>query len=174
MSFKRKWSVDGSNNNAFSNEKAPPRWKPGETRELVLKIRIEGLKKAGSRRPDPENRCMEFGAEGGTRTPTGFPTTPSRWRVCQFHHFGMGGILSPDETERIATALNHSRSVRTSFLREVWPRAGGPSSPQAWQAFSQVPRLSGPSPVRWRHPEVLSEHWVAPASVWPRFPAGCA
>ena len=28
------------------------------------------------------------GAEGGTRTPTGFPTTPSRWRVCQFHHFG--------------------------------------------------------------------------------------
>jgi hypothetical protein len=29
------------------------------------------------------------GAEGGTRTPTGFPTTPSRWRVCQFHHFGI-------------------------------------------------------------------------------------
>ena len=28
------------------------------------------------------------GAEGGTRTPTGCPTTPSRWRVCQFHHFG--------------------------------------------------------------------------------------
>ncbi len=31
-----------------------------------------------------------IGAEGGTRTPTGFPTTPSRWRVCQFHHFGTG------------------------------------------------------------------------------------
>jgi hypothetical protein len=32
--------------------------------------------------------CFQDGAEGGTRTPTGFPTTPSRWRVCQFHHFG--------------------------------------------------------------------------------------
>ena len=32
------------------------------------------------------------GAEGGTRTPTGFPTTPSRWRVCQFHHFGTGKV----------------------------------------------------------------------------------
>jgi hypothetical protein len=31
---------------------------------------------------------ISSGAEGGTRTPTGFPTTPSRWRVCQFHHFG--------------------------------------------------------------------------------------
>ena len=31
---------------------------------------------------------VSSGAEGGTRTPTGFPTTPSRWRVCQFHHFG--------------------------------------------------------------------------------------
>jgi hypothetical protein len=31
---------------------------------------------------------FNFGAEGGTRTPTGLPTTPSRWRVYQFHHFG--------------------------------------------------------------------------------------
>src|SRR3954464_11613314 len=28
------------------------------------------------------------GADGETRTPTGFPTTPSRWRVYQFHHVG--------------------------------------------------------------------------------------
>jgi hypothetical protein len=35
-----------------------------------------------------QNFKLFFGAEGGTRTPTGFPTTPSRWRVCQFHHFG--------------------------------------------------------------------------------------
>src|SRR3990170_5076291 len=27
------------------------------------------------------------GAEGGTRTPTGFPTTPSRCRVCMFQLF---------------------------------------------------------------------------------------
>ena len=29
------------------------------------------------------------GAEGGTRTRTGFPTRPSNVRVYQFHHFGM-------------------------------------------------------------------------------------
>src|SRR3954451_16256991 len=28
------------------------------------------------------------GADGETRTRTGFPTTPSRWRVYQFHHIG--------------------------------------------------------------------------------------
>ena len=28
-------------------------------------------------------------AEGGTRTPTGLPATPSRWCVYQFHHFGI-------------------------------------------------------------------------------------
>ena len=28
------------------------------------------------------------GAEGGTRTPTGFPIRPSNVRVYQFHHFG--------------------------------------------------------------------------------------
>ncbi len=42
---------------------------------------------AGSDRMDKSN-----GAEGGTRTPTGCPTTPSRWRVCQFHHFGTGDV----------------------------------------------------------------------------------
>jgi hypothetical protein len=39
-----------------------------------------------------------FGAEGGTRTPTSFLTTPSRWRVCQFHHFGTWrGRIKKDE-----------------------------------------------------------------------------
>src|SRR5579859_1899278 len=33
--------------------------------------------------------CQYFGADGETRTPTGFPTTPSRWRVYQFHHVGI-------------------------------------------------------------------------------------
>ena len=32
---------------------------------------------------------IQFGAEGRTRTGTGMPTTPSRWRVYQFHHFGI-------------------------------------------------------------------------------------
>src|SRR6185436_19633550 len=30
----------------------------------------------------------EFHAEGGTRTRTPRGATPSRWCVCQFHHFG--------------------------------------------------------------------------------------
>lgn len=29
------------------------------------------------------------GADGRTRTVTGYPTTPSRWRVYQFHHIGI-------------------------------------------------------------------------------------
>ena len=31
---------------------------------------------------------LKFGADGRTRTGTGLPTTPSRWRVYQFHHIG--------------------------------------------------------------------------------------
>lgn len=30
-----------------------------------------------------------YGAEDRTRTDTAFATTPSRWRVYQFHHFGI-------------------------------------------------------------------------------------
>src|SRR5574341_2507530 len=30
----------------------------------------------------------KYGAEGGTRTPTGYPTRPSNVRVYQFRHFG--------------------------------------------------------------------------------------
>ena len=39
-------------------------------------------------RQDAVFRARWHGAEGRTRTDTGFPTTPSRWRVYQFHHFG--------------------------------------------------------------------------------------
>ena len=28
--------------------------------------------------------------KGGFEPPRGWPTTPSRWRVYQFHHFGIG------------------------------------------------------------------------------------
>jgi hypothetical protein len=28
--------------------------------------------------------------KGGFEPPRGLPTTPSRWRVYQFHHFGIG------------------------------------------------------------------------------------
>ena len=44
--------------------------------------------------PVCQNTCANrvqktSGADGETRTPTGFPTTPSRWRVYQFHHVGI-------------------------------------------------------------------------------------
>ena len=37
-----------------------------------------------------------FGAEGGTRTPTSYLTRPSNVRVCQFRHFGKLGHYSPN------------------------------------------------------------------------------
>src|SRR5438046_1537060 len=40
------------------------------------------------RAPVQTARNEIFGADGETRTHTGFPTTPSRWRVYQFHHIG--------------------------------------------------------------------------------------
>ena len=40
-----------------------------------------------------EQRFFVFGADGQTRTGTGLPTTPSRWRVYQFHHIGLEGIV---------------------------------------------------------------------------------
>ena len=36
--------------------------------------------------------CLN-GADGQTRTGTGCPTTPSRWRVYQFHHIGIKVLL---------------------------------------------------------------------------------
>jgi hypothetical protein len=31
--------------------------------------------------------------KGGFEPPRGLPTTPSRWRVYQFHHFGIRAIV---------------------------------------------------------------------------------
>ena len=42
------------------------------------------------------NAFKVFGADGQTRTGTGLPTTPSRWRVYQFHHIGLEGITYSD------------------------------------------------------------------------------
>ncbi len=36
------------------------------------------------------NESKDSRAEGGTRTPTGYPTRPSNVRVCQFRHLGLG------------------------------------------------------------------------------------
>jgi hypothetical protein len=35
---------------------------------------------------------LSVGAEGRTRTGTACATTPSRWRVYQFHHFGNANL----------------------------------------------------------------------------------
>src|SRR5436309_10076166 len=60
-----------------------------------------------------------FGAEGGTRTPTGFPTTPSRWRVCQFHHFGTWKAWQCDR--KYLTEEKAARLPRISLSRAFWP-----------------------------------------------------
>ena len=53
-----------------------------------------------------EQRFLLFGADGQTRTGTGLPTTPSRWRVYQFHHIGLEGsrIYSDTGTSDVAFA----------------------------------------------------------------------
>ena len=47
--------------------------------------------------PEPRHSRAQgkSGAEGGTRTPTGYPTRPSNVRVCQFRHFGAGRMMPP-------------------------------------------------------------------------------
>src|SRR5213593_977828 len=62
---------------------------------------------------------LGFGAEGGTRTPTGFPTTPSRWRVCQFHHFGTWKAWQCDR--KYLTEEKAARLPRISLSRAFWP-----------------------------------------------------
>ena len=50
-----------------------------------------GKKKSIRKKPDNSTliRLLNFGAVGETRTHTTFVTTPSRWRVYQFHHDGL-------------------------------------------------------------------------------------
>src|SRR5882724_6668636 len=58
-----------------------------------------------------------FGAEGGTRTPTGCPTRPSNVRVCQFRHFGaMRGrsIALSRATDNSPEALAQARVERVA------------------------------------------------------------
>ena len=51
--------------------------------------------RGSNRSPVAPHAQGDRGAEGGTRTPTGYPTRPSNVRVCQFRHFGAGRILPP-------------------------------------------------------------------------------
>src|SRR5262245_4916944 len=58
-----------------------------------------------------------FGAEGGTRTPTGCPTRPSNVRVCQFRHFGDvrgESIALSRATDNSADALAQPRIERVA------------------------------------------------------------
>ena len=48
-----------------------------------------------SRVDGPYGPLWVHNANGGLEPPTGFPTTPSRWRVCQLHHFGEHRSLCP-------------------------------------------------------------------------------
>jgi hypothetical protein len=67
------------------------------------------------------------GAEGGTRTPTGFPTTPSRWRVYQVpplrHARKNHGIRPPRENQAPEREWNIlSKSLPTHYpLEETIP-----------------------------------------------------
>ena len=62
----------------------------GQFQKLVSTFLADGLfltKKGLS-----QNRLTPYGylvPKGGFEPPRGSPTTPSRWRVYQFHHFGI-------------------------------------------------------------------------------------
>ncbi len=56
---------------------------------IYLPTLIDGFNDPGS--DDPYTVSMV--PKGGFEPPRGLPTTPSRWRVYQFHHFGISPIL---------------------------------------------------------------------------------
>ncbi len=59
--------------------------------------RIRPLPRKRRRLDWKDNELRRSGAEGGTRTRTGFPTRPSNVRVYQFHHFGAAAIIEAPE-----------------------------------------------------------------------------
>src|SRR6185295_5622824 len=65
-----------------------------------------------------------FGAEGGTRTPTGCPTRPSNVRVCQFRHFGEVrgrsiALSRATDNSRDALAKPRVERVANSLAEEI-------------------------------------------------------
>src|ERR1041384_4917103 len=59
----------------------------------------------------------DAGAEGGTRTPTGYPTRPSNVRVYQFRHFGSFSkvVKESAEVEHFISHQRHTRAARIDF-----------------------------------------------------------
>src|SRR3954464_15820039 len=98
------------------------------------------------------------GADGETRTPTGFPTTPSRWRVYQFHHVGafLRGLTKTPSTINIGVYVSglqflpsisvfrslsnrhqklsnrHQKIVELLFRAQVYSSPVQPALPDAW------------------------------------------
>src|SRR5207247_3896669 len=84
-----------------------------------------------------------FYAEGGTRTRMPRGATPSRWCVCQFHHFGFSkcalrGWRSSQPWERQSfTSSVHPEPARASL------EVPEPSAVQALAAVVLVPAAAG-------------------------------
>src|SRR4030066_2534684 len=65
------------------------------------------------------------GAEGGTRTPTGFPTTPSRWRVYQvppLRHARKNHSIHGEGENQEGKGYQKRRDIRVAigFRRPPW------------------------------------------------------
>ncbi len=92
-----------------------------------------------------ERQCC--GAEGGTRTPTGFPTTPSRWRVCQFHHFGTyaGPLGVGRGTAKLcrADALNYFKFTSQATWVDSAPEQAAEQAPERPDSSFATLRPSG-------------------------------
>src|SRR4030067_249381 len=71
-----------------------------------------------------------YGAEGGTRTPTGFPTTPSRWRVYQvppLRHARENHLIRGEGENQEGKGYQKRRDIRVAigFRRPPWSVQGG-------------------------------------------------
>ena len=69
--------------------------------------------------------------KGGFEPPRGLPTTPSRWRVYQFHHFGR--IFNPSHPP---FSKGGQRGI-TSSVQGLAPEVG-PASPKVMQETSEL------------------------------------
>src|SRR5262249_15786818 len=100
----------------------------------------ETTTKRGSQSEPRRSRRAEGGAEGGTRTPTGYPTRPSNVRVCQFRHFGVARMMP-----RAARRCQGDGGAPRGSRRPIGAPPGGPAvRPSLAFTELRVERLAEP------------------------------
>ncbi len=90
----------------------------------------------------PHTRAFRnYGADGETRTHTACATTPSRWRVYQFHHVG---TLTTGKNYKQSHSICQERLISESL------GLGLPASP--------AETMPAPTAQQWQHPSHCGKH----------------